>query len=154
MTMKEGGVIQILPVPQANPSIEFRDTLNIGATNTPYNHHNFDWEESGAACGPDSSDALLATQGAAEYYSVAAHSSDTDWQQYVPESNGYPFTQVEYTPDNTGRIRRQSGVGTDYKIGSGRETIYYYGQPAQEELNRLFGYKVGYSNRYKKNMVG
>ena len=147
------GVIQILPVPQANPSIEFRDTLNIGATNTPYNHHNFDWEESGAACGPDSSDALLATQGAAEYYSVAAHSSDTDWQQYVPESNGYPFTQVEYTPDNTGRIRRQSGVGTDYKIGSGRETIYYYGQPAQEELNRLFGYKVGYSNRYKKNMV-
>src|SRR5690606_10095756 len=56
-------------------------------------------------------------------------------------------------PDNTGRIRRQSGVGVDHKLGSGHETQYFYLQPSQEELNRLFGYKVGYKARYKKNMV-
>src|SRR5690349_450261 len=57
------------------------------------------------------------------------------------------------TFDNTGRIRRQSGVGTEHKIGSGRETEYFYLQPTQEELNRLFGYKVGHKSHYKKNMV-
>jgi hypothetical protein len=30
---------------------------------------------------------------------------------------------------------------------------YFYLQPDQEELNRLFGYKVGDFKRYKKNIV-
>lgn len=150
------GTINVLPFPQNEPSLRYYSgvTRNNGSGNPQYSHQDFDWEDTlssvceGAAAAPLSSD-----YGAGHYYSAAAHTSDADWQQYVPESNGYPFTQVEYTPDNTGRIRRQGGVGTDFQIGSGHQTDYYYLQPTQEELNRLFGYKVGYSSRYKKNMV-
>lgn len=152
------GTINVLPFPQQEPSLRYYSGVTRNANdalgNPQYSHQDFDWEDTlspvceGAAAAPLSSD-----YGAGQYYSAAAHTSDVDWQQYVPESNGYPFTQMEYTPDNTGRIRRQGGVGTDFQIGSGHQTDYYYLQPTQEELNRLFGYKVGYSSRYKKNMV-
>ena len=147
------GVIQILPVPQDNPAIQYYPSLNETG-GVPYNHHNFDWEDTTLqGCAVAGADPL--STGAATYYSVNGYdaANDQDWQQYVPESNGYPFTQVEYTPDNTGRIRNQSGVGSSHKIGSNHETYYYYLQPSQSELDRLFGYKVGYKSRYKKNMV-
>lgn len=150
------GTINVLPFPQNEPSIRYYSgvTRNNGSGNPLYSHKDFDWEDTlspvcaGAAAAP-----VSANHGAGQYYSAAAHTTDADWQQYVPESNGYPFTHVEYTPDNTGRIRRQGGVGPEFQIGSGHQTDYYYLQPTQEELNRLFGYKVGYSSRYKKNMV-
>lgn len=148
------GVIQILPVPQKNPAIQYYANVNKNSANIPYSHLDFDWElEQASACSRVIPGALNSNSGAAQYYSAAGHSTDTDWQQYVPEANGYAFTQVEYTPDNTGRIRSQSGVGTQFKLGSGKETQYFYAQASQEELNRLFGYKVGLSQHYKKNMV-
>ncbi|NGF77148.1 hypothetical protein G5B10_14760 [Fluviicola sp. SGL-29] len=153
------GVIQVLPVPQANPGLHYYPGISMSSINNggssftvPYTHRQFDWTSSTEACEVGAAPLDLG-YGPGAYYSAAAHTTDTDWQQYVPESNGYAFTQVEYTPDNTGRIRRQSGVGASHTIGSGQETIYYYMQPSQEELNRLFGYKVGYKSRYKKNMV-
>lgn len=148
------GVIQMLPVPQDNPAIKFYDNVNTSDGTNPYTHLDFDWEGNAAACGVvNQAGPVNATTGAGKYYSANGHSSDLDWQQYTPDAQGFPYTQVEYTPDNTGRIRNQSGVGASHQIGTGHETKYYYLQPSQEELNRLFGYKVGYKTRYKKNMV-
>jgi RHS repeat-associated protein len=148
------GVIQVLPVPQENPAIRYYPELNkSGLAANPYSHLDFDWEDPIAVCEPMPAEPLDQNSGAGNYYSVNGNVGAEDWQQYVPESNGYAFTQVEYTPDNTGRIRNQSGVGAEHKIGSDHETFYYYTQPTQEELNRLFGYKVGFMSRYKKNMV-
>ena len=156
--------IQILPAPQKNnPTIGFYPSLNMNTSTipVPYSHLDFDWE-TGGGCNVLGADPLespvvpgnvTAPYSAGEYYSDVAHIGEDDWQQYVPESNGYAFTQVEYTPDNTGRIRNQSGVGEAHTVGSGHETKYYYSQPTQEEINRLFGYKVGYVSHYKKNMV-
>ncbi|MCH2233786.1 MAG: hypothetical protein MK078_05990, partial [Crocinitomicaceae bacterium] len=90
--------------------------------------------------------------GASNYYS-AVPTAEGNWQDYVPDAHDFPYVQTEYTPDNTGRIRRQSGVGADYTIDGDHATEYYYVQARQEELNRLFGYQVGYNSRYKKNMV-
>ena len=59
----------------------------------------------------------------------------------------------KFTPDNTGRIRRQSGVGTDHKLGSDHETKYFYGKPEQVELDMMFGTEAGEASHYKKNMV-
>jgi RHS repeat-associated protein len=147
-------VVQMLPAPQDNPAVMYyRDFNKNTAANVPYNHLNFDWEIADAPCTVTAAEPVSLNTGAGKYYSPAAHQTETDWQQYVPDAGAYPFTQVEYTPDNTGRIRNQSGVGASHKIGSGKETFYYYLQPSQEELNRLFGYKVGYKSRYKKNMV-
>ncbi len=148
------GAINILPFPQHEPSIRYYSSVNQNTGNTPYTHKEFDWEDSlSVTCAGAAASPLSPGSGAGKYYSVNAHTADTDWQQYVPESNGYAFSQVEYTPDNTGRVRRQGGVGPDFQIGSGHQTDYYYLQPTQEELNRLFGYKAGYSSHYKKNMV-
>ncbi|MEX2485974.1 MAG: hypothetical protein WED10_15490, partial [Brumimicrobium sp.] len=148
--------ISILPVPQDNPAIKYYSSINKNSAGTTYSHHDFDWEDASAStCAPDSATPLSDASGAASYYSVNGYdpNSDQEWQQYVPESEGYAFTQKEYTPDNTGRVRRESGVGSTHKIGSGHETEYFYLQPSQEELNRLFGYKVGNKSHYKKNMV-
>lgn len=149
------GVIQILPVPQKSPAIRYYESLNItdAGTNLPYSHFDFDWETSGATCDAAAANPMSLASGASAYYSATNPITDEDWQQYVADAKKYPFTQVEYTPDNTGRIRNQSGVGADHKIGSSHETYYYYTQPSQEELNRLFGYKVGFMSRYKKNIV-
>ena len=73
--------------------------------------------------------------------------------EYIAEANGFPFTVTEYTPDNTGRIRRQGGVGPTHQLGSNHETKYYYAVPEQEEIDRLFGNNVGYKDHYEKEMV-
>jgi len=39
--------------------------------------------------------------------------------QFIPDAQNYPFTETEYTNDNTGRINRQGGVGgtTSWAVG-------------------------------------
>src|SRR5690554_6840999 len=146
--------INILPAPVDNPAVRFYDNLNqnTNSNSIPFSHLDFDWEDSLLAeCYVVPAGKLNDVSGASKYYSDN-HTED-NWQQYVPDAEGYAYVHKQYTPDNTGRIRKQSGVGDAHKMGSGKETSYFYLQPSQEELNRLFGYKVGYKNRYKKNMV-
>jgi hypothetical protein len=77
---------------------------------------------------------------------------------YTPDGEKFPFTQTEYTPDNTGKIARQSGVGAVMKIENGigvdkHDSRYLYGSVTQEELDLLFGSEAGYSKHYTKNVV-
>lgn len=69
---------------------------------------------------------------------------------FLPKAEGHPYAQKEYTKDNTGRIRSQSGVGEALKLGSEHETIIYYGKPEQIQLDRLFGTEAGYAHHYQK----
>jgi hypothetical protein len=73
--------------------------------------------------------------------------------KFIPNAGGFPLSLTEFTPDQTGRVKRQGGVGTDFQLGSGHETKFYYGKPDQTELDRLFGNEVGYASHYQKNMV-
>lgn len=143
--------VQVLPAPVKNPAIRYYPKFNLNPTGEPYTHYDFDWQSQQATC-ENNVTALKNTSGAGKYYSTN-NTAEGNWQDNVPDAEGFPFSQTEFTPDNTGRIRRQSGVGPTHKLGSGHETQYFYLQPAQEELNRLFGYRVGYKGRYKKNMV-
>ncbi len=152
--------IQILPTPVENPALKYYPQLNRVEDNTantydeiPFGHQHFDWDD---PANPNTcvslTQSMSTSSGASKYYSTN-NAATGDWQDQVPLADGFPYTQIQYTPDNTGRIRAQSGVGADYTLGSGHETKYFYGQPKQEELNRLFGYQVGNVARYKKNMV-
>lgn len=146
------GAITVLPAPVAgaNPAINFVLGFNLNTiTPTPvtYNRNNFDLDAN--SCQAIAAGAMSTTNGAAQYYSPQ-NPEQTNAQRFLPNAGGFPFTQVEYMPDNTGRVRRQSGVGPDHELGSGHETKYYYGQPAQEELDRLFGADVGFSKHYNK----
>lgn len=151
--------VTVLPVPVTDPdcsgllkesSIKFYPDFNKNIAGEAYSKNDFDKSDADTC-------ALTATgmgtqSGASNYYSPANPDKE-GIQAYVPDANLYPFTQVEYTPDNTGRIRRQSGVGEDFKLGTGHETKYFYEQPFQIQLDRLFGSEAGDAAHYKKNMV-
>lgn len=145
--------VQVLPVPVQNATIKFYAPgggLNMNLSNVPYGRRDFD-PDVPASC--EIVNAGMSTvSGASNYYS-SANPVNTGHQAYVPDAELYPFTQTEYTPDNTGRIRRQSGVGPTHQLESGHETKYFYGKPFQAELDRLFAAEAGYASHYQKNMV-
>lgn len=85
-------------------------------------------------------------------------SSNNPWRNKIfhnniPDSYGYPYAVTEYSPDQTGRVQRQGGLGPAFQLGSGHETRYYYAKPDQTELDQLFGVEAGYAEHYQKNMV-
>lgn len=150
--------INIMPVPVtlsctstgAEPSIKYYNKFNVDDTNNVYSKNDFDLDITGTC---NSSPAPMDTvSGASQYYSNNNPNKNLQ-QSYLPHAKEYPFTQIEYTPDNTGRIRNQSGVGKDYQFGSGKETKYLYGQPNQIQVDRLLGSETGDASHYKKNVV-
>lgn len=152
--------IQVLPVPVSitdcenpNPenSLKFYEKFNRKNATDAYTKLDFD-----TSSVIDSCSAILGgmhkSSGASNYYSDA-NPNNGGINGYLPDAQNFPFSQVEYTPDNTGRISRQGGVGVDFQLGSGHETKYFYGHPAQEQLDRLFGSEVGDYSHYQKKMV-
>jgi RHS repeat-associated protein len=95
---------------------------------------------------------LATISGAGNYYSPVSNDS-TIHQDFIPDGEGYVYSQTEYLRDGTGRVSRQSGVGSEFRIDGVHATRFYYGEAAPEELIRLFGTNVGNASHYKKNMV-
>jgi hypothetical protein len=148
--------VQSMPVPLITEQpgdkrpLKYFPNFNRRPDGTAYNWRGFD-KEGDDPCVP-SADPMQTASGASRYYSP--NNPDQDgFNRFIPDAEGYPFSQIEYTADHTGRIKRQGGVGPNYQLGSGRETRYLYGTPTQDELNRLFGSEVGYKNHYRKNAV-
>ncbi len=146
--------IQILPVPANDERIQYYPNFNRkNATPgiVPYSWRDFDTDTEDDACvlPPE---ALSDQSGAANYYSPENPNTDRH-HEFLPDAEGYPFTQIEYTRDNTGRIANQSGVGLVHQLGSGHETKYLYSKVNQYELDTLFGAEVGHARHYKRNTV-
>ncbi|MHA7843659.1 MAG: DUF6443 domain-containing protein, partial [Winogradskyella sp.] len=149
--------IEILPVPDlTNNRLMFHENFNLNPEGQLYSHQDFDWDlpsDNPQICDINTS-ALSSISGAGRYYSSATLTdSDSEFKNFVPDAQGFPFSQIEYTPDNTGRIKRKSGVGPTHQLGTQHEMKYFYSTPFQPELDRLFGSQVGWSNHYKKNAV-
>ncbi len=150
--------VNVLPTPatdanctNGNTAIQYFPDYNRNPQGTDhYDKDDFDLD-SGNNC-ESATGTMNANSGSSNYYSPL-NPERTEQQAYVPDAFEYPFSQVEYTPDNTGRIRKQGGVGPDYKIGSNHETTYLYGQPYQIQLDRMFGSEAGDASHYKKNVV-
>lgn len=161
--------INVLPAPvlptiaQPEPNMCFRPNFNNSwGTTTQYASPDFDYATS--LCDPLGVNRMDPGSGASYYYSNqnSLASSTTDIHRFIPDAQGYPFSQVEYMPDPSGRIRRTSGFGLEHRLTGkddtqspviGHEFTYYYGSPFQEELYRLFGNEVGNREHYQKNMV-
>lgn len=144
--------IQVLPVPSGQNTLNYRPGLNKDVNGGEYNKDDFDNANSCVEPAPPMS-GTNPTDGAARYYSPN-NSNQSDENRLIPDAEGRPFTQTVYSPDNTGRIKAQSGVGSTHTINSEHETRYFYSKPSdQKELDRLFGAEVGEFERYKKNMV-
>ncbi len=162
--------VQILPTPvpegPGSPSLQnlsykvnFNQTNNSSRSGKNYNYQDFDIDATN--CSESKTSSLSNLSGSAKYYSPNNPTNNIH-RDRIPNANGYAFSQVEYMPDNTGRIRRQGGVGDGHRLTGdnengvlqvGKETKYHYGVPYQRDLYRLFANEAGDANRYKKNIV-
>ena len=147
--------VHVLPAPGMNQIIAYTKGLNL-----------FNGADGVNAQGMDENPArffdmqplvvpnpLNAVSGASNYYSPANPLASQGMNKNIPDAQGYPYSLTRYTPDGTGRVLSQSGVGEALKMGGGHETKYYYSSASQDELDALFGTEVGEYSHYSKNMV-
>jgi len=153
-------VVQVLPTPVKDPtcatptaesSLKYYSKFTQNENGDAYSRLDFDLSTIVDPCSIVSN-GMGTNSGASNYYS-GVNTNLNGSQGYLPDAEKYPFSQVEYTPDNTGRVRRQSGVGEDFKLNSGHESKYFYSHPFQFQLDQLFGSEVGDAAHYQKNMV-
>jgi YD repeat-containing protein len=162
--------VQILPTPTSGTSIDFYHGFSkfVNETDEAVNPaHYFDLSLPGmqtAAPPPlDSTARGWVRMNAALVDSVTNsggyYSANNPWiglertAKFIPDAGGYSYTETRYTDDPTQRVSVQGGVGWSHQIGSGHTTNYFYGQPAQSELDALFGTEAGDATHYFKNMV-
>lgn len=143
--------IQVMPAPTLSSLMNFTPIFNRNKYDLEFVKGDYDTLANYCVDGIDSMSAV--TSGAAHYYSDKNELKNTSPDGFIPNANGYAFSQTKYTQDNSGRMSSQGGVGPDFKLGSGHETKYYYGGAEQEDLDALFGTEVGDASHYQKNMV-
>jgi hypothetical protein len=151
-------VINILPAPTLNTVLSYARNFNRFTGQTAANHPKDMYDALGSAQNICNSTplALDNTQGAAQYYSpnnALPKTGTQAYNQFIPDAEGFPYTETRYSNDATGRVMEQSGVGAAHQLNSGHQTKYYYGSAFQEELDPLFGVEVGHASHYFKNMV-
>ncbi|MBL0202334.1 MAG: RHS repeat protein [Chitinophagaceae bacterium] len=152
--------VNVLPVPQTSPAIHYFNNCNQNLAGTPYKYADFDTKGVNP-CYPYIINPMkqTANAGAANYYSLQ-NGNKGGFNAFIPDANGYPFTRVNYMPDQTDRVVRQGGVGEIFQPGKtailsyqNHDTKFYYGKPEQTILDMLFGTNVGYAEFYQKNLV-
>ncbi len=165
--------IEVLPVPTnasglhvenaTHPnSLQHYIDFNLNEAGTVYNHEDFDWNTIDDPSCNMATPGMSNTTGASGYYGeVLPIDPEKPYQNLVPNANKFPFSQIQYTSDNTGRIKAKGGVGEKHQIHyesddpneRDHEMQYFYTTPEPEELTRLFGQNVGNALHYKKNIV-
>jgi hypothetical protein len=150
--------IQVLPAPTFENKLKYFADFNIHKT---HGRHLYPWdfdedEEINNKCGVENFQ-LDTSNGASRYYSAnnlnIVSETGPSFHQYIPEAFGYPYIRTDFLDDNTGRVRRQGGVGIDHQLNTGHETQFFYGTPDQSALDMLFGNAVGFHRYYFKEMV-
>jgi RHS repeat-associated protein len=145
--------LSMMPAPTPSKSLKYYPAFNKTEGQQAYSHLDITLYDPNEC--HITAKALNPASGTYQYYSPANPFQDDDgfyFTRYVPNGGDRPFSLTEYVQDNTGRIRRQGGVGDLFQPGS-KDTRYYYGKPGQQELDRLFGSEVGDKSHYLKNMV-
>lgn len=151
--------INILPAPTLNEVIGFAKNFNHFES-SDYPKDIYDKLPDGKALCDTFTAILDSTSGSSMYYSSNNELVNEGFHEYIPSAYGYPYSETLYTPDGTGRIAAQGGVGPTFQLNKrsdpnspSRETRYFYGGPDQKELDALFGTEVGKAEHYFKNMV-
>lgn len=142
--------VSVLPVPTTDNTLHYFRDFNKNPAGSTYSYTDI---ASGVNC-TMTVQPMDSSSGSSRYYSANNDFKDAYYYaKYIPHAERYPFAATEYMSDNTGRIRRQGGVGAAFQLGSGHETRYLYSKPTQTSLDRLFGNEAGNFNHYLKNAV-
>ncbi|MGZ4060116.1 MAG: hypothetical protein ACXVPU_13870, partial [Bacteroidia bacterium] len=137
-----GGTVMTLPAPITGAamagrfgySYNFFDVFD-GTNWSDFSTKDFDREVKGTTINAlMTPTAIDGTNGVGKYYS----STNTD--SYVDDGMGYPYAyNVSYNSPLQRPMLSAAGVGVDFKMTSGKEMKHFYGQPSQEELDRVYG---------------
>ena len=146
-------VIQVMPSPSLNSVISYSRSFNRALNGSEYDKSNYDSVGSPAELVTASAKPMSAASGANQYYSANNPEKNNGENQYIPDAGGYAFTETSYTPDNTGRIVRQGGVGPVHRLGGNHDTRYTYASPGDNEMDILFGTDAGPVTHYYKDYV-
>ncbi|RAJ75643.1 RHS repeat-associated protein [Chitinophaga dinghuensis] len=146
-------VIQVLPAPTTGSVLKFNPLVNTALNGAPYEkklyeHINAPVDNLTAYAPP-----MDSSSGTAQYYSSLNPNINEGNNRFIPRANGYVFSETVFEPDGSGRVRKQGGLGEQYRIGSGHESLYYYSGASQQELDAMFGTEVGVSSHYFKNAI-
>ncbi|MBL3655119.1 RHS repeat domain-containing protein [Fulvivirga sediminis] len=145
---------KVMPGPVLTNSLDYTSGLNVfspgntevdnrtGANRKKFHYDNGSLENS----------ILSDLDGASRYYSPA-NGLALIHRNYLPDAEGFVYSQTEYTNDGTGKVNRQGGVGETFRVDGDHAVRYYYGQAAPAELIRLFGSNVGNATHYRKNLI-
>jgi len=146
--------VDILLVPSATTSLQYKSGFHIFSAADPlvsartsairkkFHYDNYKIANS----------TLSNQAGAGKYYS-SANDIPGIHKDYIPQGEGFPYTQTEYTRDNTGGLARESKSGKEFQIDGAHATRHFYGDAAPAELIRLFGSNAGSAIYYKKNIT-
>ncbi len=154
--------LNILPTPSVGDNMLFYkpDFNRADSDGNSYNRIHFD-TDFGDGCisnapGELKKDLNADNLGGAGYYfsdSLGTDDAPGFYKELIPDAFGYPMTQSRYLNDGTGRLAWQGGVGEFFQLGNGHETRYFYDDPSNFQLKRLFGSNVGHARHYKRNLV-
>ncbi|MGQ3130519.1 MAG: RHS repeat-associated core domain-containing protein [Flavobacteriales bacterium] len=134
------------------PGFWYKADYNQDMSGNKYSYLNFDFDTPVDGKCYSESQGMGTTRGASMYYSPQ-NPDQNGAQSRLADARNFPFTRIIYEADNASRPKMRSGAGIDHRIGSGHETQFIYGNPSQDDLNRLFGTDAGYAGYYQKSMV-
>lgn len=144
--------LQIMPVPTGTHKIDYIPHLNQNTSGQVYSWVDFDKLTNCFLSVGELNQNTTGAFGAGQYYSQN-NPNKIGYNAFIPDGTGYPFSRVQYTDDNTGKVYRQGGVGKNFQLETTHETKFFYATPNQVELDRMFGTEVGSAERYLKKMV-
>lgn len=136
--------IQIIPTPIVTGSLAYFNQLHSDGTGGVFDKNDFDL---------GTSNVLGTNSGAGQYYSSANTFTFDPFRERVPDAEGYPYAQTDYTNDNTGKPRKTAGVGKTHHMGAGHESQFFYVKPTDRDLRELFGSNVGTATHYDKQIA-
>ena len=134
----------------------FYNQLNLSTlTGAEYKASDFDndafYGSSLLTCdGTSNPNGMQTTNGSSNYYSSANPLLNMGMNRALPDAQLLPFTETLYGPD--GKVAFQAGPGQALAMG-GNKTKYFYGTPAQAELDRVFGNEAGNATHYQEKVV-
>lgn len=126
-------VIEILPAPTGNTNIKYAPNFVQDQNGGAYDYRDFDKSN-----GVDNTNTPIALGTQAK--TVGAYYSNANTDKYIPESS-YPYSRMVYALDGT--VKKISGVGETFKMGSGKE-VESYTVNSGAELNYIYGGRNSY----------
>lgn len=146
--------IGVMGSPVKETELGYVENLNMFDATTPYDkavfhQDNLMFEDCFSKPAPPMD--ALNSKGSANYYSEY-NSNKEGVEAFLPEANGYNFTQIHYTNDATGRVKRVGSVGPDHQldgtVGHYTETIFDI--PDNREVDSLLGAEAADVVNYTK----